>query len=90
MNMDLQENDKIITKQQTGNDNKFMYGVYITRIQYSTTNIYHQLFQERNTTISETMRSQCFELIRETTIDTKMKYFQFRFLSHVYDSIIFC
>ena len=81
--MEAQERDAIITKLQTSNNNKFIYGIYITRIQSSIANICQKWFKKLKIIITETKLSQCFELIRKITTETKMQHFQLKLLHRI-------
>ena len=83
LNMKAQEPDAIITKLQTSNNKTFIYGIYITRIQSSIANICQKWSKKLNIIITETKLSQCFELIRKITTETKMQNFQFKILHRI-------
>ena len=83
LNMEAQEPDAIITKLQTSNNKTFIYGIYITRIQSSIANICQKWSKKLNIIITETKLSECFELIRKITTETKMQNFQFKILHRI-------
>ena len=90
LTMEVQEPDGIITKLQTSNNNKFIYGIYMTRIQSLIANICQKWSKKLNIIITETKLSQCFELIRKITTETKMQNFQFKLLHRILTYLKIC
>ena len=78
--MEVHEPDAIITKLQTSNNNKCIYGIYITRIiKSSIANICQKWSKKLYIIITERKLSQCFDLIRKITTETKMQNVQLNF-----------